>query len=72
MHLTVKVTPKAKLNKIEKISGSEFKIWTTAAPDKGKANAAVIKLLSQELGIPPSHFTIIQGASSRHKIIQIS
>ena len=72
MFLTVKAAPKAKFNKIEKISDTEFKIWTTAAPDKGKANTAVIKLLSQELKIPSSRFAIIQGASNRHKVISVN
>ena len=71
MFFKIKTTPKAKFNKIEKISDTEFKVWTTAAPDKGKANTAAIKLLSQELKIPSSRLTIIKGATTRQKIIEI-
>jgi uncharacterized protein YggU (UPF0235/DUF167 family) len=71
MNLTLKVTTKAKFNKIEKLSDTNYKVWVSAAADKGKANAAVIKLLSEQLKIPPSRLVIAHGATSRQKIVEI-
>ncbi|NMC51924.1 DUF167 domain-containing protein [Candidatus Kuenenbacteria bacterium] len=71
MLINVKVTPKSKLNQATQIDDAHFVVHTTAAPDKGKANEAVIKLLSTRLKIPKSRLAIIKGETSRQKIIEI-
>jgi uncharacterized protein (TIGR00251 family) len=71
MRLIVKVTPKAKLNKIVRADKQTYHIYTTAPPDKGKANQAIVKLLAKHLNLPKSSLTIIKGQTSRQKIIQI-
>lgn len=73
--LRVKVTPKAKLETIKKekaADGSDlYKIYVTAAPENGKANDAVIKLLAKALGVAKSSLTITHGHTSREKTIKI-
>ena len=74
--ITVKLTPGAKKNEIqgweEDLLGEKtLKICVTAIPEKGKANAAMIKLLAKEWGIPKSAITIIRGETSRVKILEI-
>ncbi len=71
MQLNIKVTPKAKLNKIIKINDNSYQVYTTAPPDKGKANQAIIKLLAKELNLSKSKIIIIKGEKNRHKIIKI-
>jgi len=71
MQLFIKVTPKAKLNKIIQLDNHTYQIYTTASPDKGKANQSVIKLLSKKLKISKSKLIIIKGEKSKHKIIEI-
>lgn len=44
----------------------------TAAPEKGKANKTVIKLLAKKLRLPQSAFQIIAGQQSREKDVLIS
>lgn len=74
--LRVKVTPKAKSERIKKEVNTDgtvlYKIHVTAAPEDGKANEAVIKLLSKALGVAKSKLTITHGHTSRHKIIKIN
>ncbi len=43
----------------------------SSVPADGEANAAVIKLLSRELGIPKSAIAIVGGETSRHKRISL-
>jgi uncharacterized protein YggU (UPF0235/DUF167 family) len=43
----------------------------TAAPEKGKANAAVVALLSETLGVPKSSIEIVRGDTSRNKTLRI-
>ena len=71
----VKVLPKAKSERILRETGAAsavlYKIYVTAAPEDGKANKAVIKLLAKALGIAKSNLTITHGHSSREKTIKI-
>jgi len=47
-------------------------VKVTAAPDKGKANAAIIKLLAKEIGLPKSALRVTAGDTSRLKSIMIA
>jgi hypothetical protein len=44
----------------------------SASPDKGKANAAIVKGLSAALGAPKSAISIVAGKSSRKKTVEIA
>ncbi len=69
--INVRVQPKSKQQKIEKLDSSQYKVWVHAAPDKGNANKEVIKLLAKYFHLPPSCLTIMAGQSSRNKRIEI-
>lgn len=45
--------------------------WVTAPPDKGRANAALIELLADALGVPASAISLESGAGSRLKRLRI-
>lgn len=44
----------------------------TAPPDKGKANAAIIALLSKALAIPKSAVSVEKGATAREKTLLLT
>ena len=46
-------------------------VKVTAAPDKGKANVAILKLLAKKLGLPKSALSVRAGETSRLKTIDI-
>ncbi len=69
--LSVHVIPRARENKLEETSQDAFVIKVTAPPEGGKANLAVIKLLSKVLHLAKSRFKIIRGANARHKVIDV-
>jgi len=68
--ITVRVTPRARRNAIETQPDGTFRIYTTAAPADGDANAAVIKMLARHLNVPKTSITIIRGHTSRDKVIE--
>ena len=75
--ITVKLTPKAAKNEIKGwAEGAEgqkiLKCSVTTVPEKGKANKALIALLSKHYGIPKSAFTIMRGETDRLKTVEIS
>ena len=72
--LAVRVSPRASKNSIDGIrtdaDGTErLVVKVTAPPDKGKANAAVIKLLAKATGVAPGQITVTAGETSRSKTI---
>ncbi len=73
----IKVIPKSSKNEIlieqaDSPGDRLVKIKVTAAPTKGQANEAVIKLLSKELGLKKSQIAIVSGQTSKIKVIEIS
>ena len=70
MNLKIKVTPNAKENKVKE-KDEVFKIHTTAPAKEGKANKAVIKILSKHLKIPKSQLKITKGHKSKDKTIAV-
>ena len=73
--LKVKVTPKAKSERIKKTTNADgsalYKVYVTQPAESGKANKAVIALLAKEFGVAKLNVTVLHGKSSREKIIQI-
>lgn len=69
--IAVRVTPKASRNSI-RVEEDHLRIYVTAIPEGGKANAAVQKLLAKSLGIAKSRLTLIRGQSARDKVFRIS
>ena len=51
---------------------SVIKTSITATPEAGKANTALLKLLATEWKLPKSSLSIIKGATTRRKIIEIA
>ena len=69
--IAVKVTPKARVEKIEKLADGSYRVWTFAAPDRGAANDATTRMLARELGVAPSTITLKRGAASRNKVFEV-
>ena len=68
--IEVRVTPKAAKNHIFLRDG-QVHIQVTAAPESGKANVAVLKLLAKAVGIPKSRLTLVRGQTTRTKIFEV-
>lgn len=68
--ILVRVTPKASRNAI-KPEGDQIRIYVTTAPEGGKANDAVRKLLAKAMGIAKSRLTLIRGQTSRDKVFRV-
>ena len=74
VRLFARVTPGAAKDEVTGIwqggeDGKRLAIKVAAPPDKGKANTAIIKLLSKTLGLPKSSVSIIAGETSRLKTL---
>jgi uncharacterized protein YggU (UPF0235/DUF167 family) len=67
----VKTIPRSSRNEVEKISEGSYRVCVTDAPEKGKANKAVIEALAKYFMVPKSSVNIAGGKSARIKIIDI-
>ena len=75
--LRLRVTPNAGIDRIEGVETRAdgevvLKLRVAAVPDKGKANAAAIALLSKALGVPKSAITLVAGETARTKTVAIA
>jgi len=70
--LAVRVTPGASGDAITlPQSGRTLAVRTTAAPEDGKANEAVLRLLAKALDRPVSSLELVRGATGRNKLIRM-
>lgn len=74
---TIKLTPSASKNAVQgwavDANGDRYlKASVTTIPEKGKANKALIDLLSKEWDLPKNSFSLIRGETDRLKIIKVS
>ena len=66
----IRVTPHAKQNKVVESDGV-LRVYTAVAPENGRANSAVIELLSEYFNVPKSRINIIRGLTGRDKVVTI-
>ncbi|RUM24905.1 DUF167 domain-containing protein [Rhizobium vallis] len=76
LRLAVRLTPNGGRDAIDGIEAdgeaeTHLKARVTAVPEKGKANKALILLISKSLGIPKSSVSLISGETARKKILRI-
>jgi uncharacterized protein (TIGR00251 family) len=70
-YLDVKVSPKASRDAVLGWYGDALKIAVTAAPERGRANAAVAALLAESLRIPASRIEVVAGRTTARKRLSI-
>jgi uncharacterized protein (TIGR00251 family) len=71
MKIKVKViTRSASEEVVEQADG--YTVRVKAAPQDGKANAAVIRLLARHFGVSRSAVRIASGLTARNKIVEIT
>jgi uncharacterized protein (TIGR00251 family) len=70
--LNLRVSPGAKRTEIEGPYGDNaIKVRVCSPPVKGRANAAVERVLANLLEVPLSAVSVVRGASSRDKTVLV-
>ncbi|UYN98023.1 MAG: DUF167 domain-containing protein [Enhydrobacter sp.] len=67
----LRVRPRARRTTLE-TSGDALNAAVTAPPEDGRANAAVIVLLAEQWRLPRSAFSVVKGAASRGKVVNVA
>ena len=72
MKIAVKVKANAKEDKIVPVDEKNFSVWVKEPPQENRANEAVRKIVSEYFDVAPSQVSIVKGALSPHKLLEIS
>lgn len=69
--LALRVSPGARRTAVVGRYGDAWKIAVSAAPERGRANADVVRLLAAALDVPPARVILVKGSAARDKVIEI-
>jgi uncharacterized protein (TIGR00251 family) len=72
VELAVLVQPRASRSKIVGVHDGRLKIALAAPPVDGEANAALVELLAEVLGVKRAQVTIVEGETSRRKRVSVT
>ncbi len=68
----IRLKPNARQQRLTAGESGVLDAWVNAPPVEGKANAALIALLAECLGIPKSRVSIKRGLASRRKVVSVA
>ncbi len=69
--LRLRVSPGAARTEIAGRYGDSWKVRVNAAPERGRANDAVVELLAERLGVPRASVTLVSGHGARDKVVEL-
>jgi uncharacterized protein (TIGR00251 family) len=70
--LRLRVSPGAARSAVVGRHGGGWKVRVAAAPERGRANQALVELLSETLAVPRSQVHVVSGASGRDKMVELA
>ena len=71
VRIAVRVQPRASSSGIVGVHGDALKVRITAPAVEGAANDALVELLAATFGVNTRAVTIVSGARSRSKIVEL-
>jgi uncharacterized protein (TIGR00251 family) len=69
--LAVRVQPRARRTEVAGERAGAVVVRVTAPPVDGKANAAVCAFVASRAGVPRSAVTVVHGAGTRDKVLEV-
>ena len=70
--LPVQAQPGARKNAVVGEHAGRLKVAVTQAPEKGKANEAILKVLAEALQLSRSQLELVRGETARQKEVLIT
>ncbi len=69
--LRIRVSPGARKTELVGRQGDAWKVRVAEAPERGRANDAVLKLLAARLRVAPGELSLVAGRTGRDKIVEL-
>ena len=70
--LELRVVPGARRPGVVGRHGSSWKVRVAPAPEGGRANDALVRLLAETLGLPRRDIAVVAGRTSRDKVVTVA
>lgn len=71
IRIALTVSPGAARSEIVGRHGDGWKVRVAAAPDRGRANDALVEFLAETLRLPQNRVRISSGYTSRRKLVEV-
>jgi uncharacterized protein len=71
VRFAVRLTPRSAVERVEDVVDGVLKVRVMAPAVEGAANASLIRILAEELGVARRDVRIVAGASSRQKLVVV-
>jgi uncharacterized protein len=68
----IRLTPRAATNEIVGVRDGVLWARVTAAPERGRANAALCRLLAKRVGVGVRDVSVARGLASRTKVVRVN
>jgi len=68
---SVRVQPRAPRSGVGSVHAGALRVRVTAPPVEGAANAAVVAVLADWLGVPARAVRIVLGGAARSKVVEV-
>jgi len=69
--ISVHVTPNAREARVTKVGEASFDVKVDEKAVGGRANKRLVEILSKHFGVPRSSISIVRGAKSRDKTVEL-
>src|SRR5262245_2470896 len=70
--IRLRVSPGAGRSAVVGRHADGWKVRVAAAPERGRANRALVELLSDTLAVPRADVRLVSGAGGRDKIVELA
>jgi uncharacterized protein (TIGR00251 family) len=70
--IALRVSPGGSHTRVVGRHGDAWKIRVSAAPEGGKANATVVRLIADTLRVPRRDVTLVSGHGARNKVVDLA
>lgn len=67
----IQAQPRARRNGLAGVHNGRLRVQVTQTPEKGKANAALLKTLARELALRRSQLELVTGETASHKRVLV-
>jgi uncharacterized protein (TIGR00251 family) len=71
VRFAVRLTPRSSANRVDGVLDGVLRIRVSAPAAEGAANAALVHLLAEELGVARRDVRIVAGATGRQKLVVV-
>lgn len=72
MRISVRVQPGSSKEQVVKTPDTGIKVYLKTAPVDGKANAALVRILSEYFSVAKSKIKLVAGKQSRNKVVDVT